>query len=447
MNLNYAIFRSEPIMTINDLAQIGSHNKREKKSYNSNPDIDIEKSKDNIELVPLSDKYVNGFYNVVKDYRKEHEERMKTEREDRKKTFKQMLDKSQNVVADELLFTATNEFFKDMNRVDIKDWADTCMEFVYKDLGYKKEQVLHATVHLDEKTPHIHCVVIPLVKKFDKRTNTERYTISKKQYIRDKIHLSELQDKYHKRLTDKGYDLERGIKGSDRKHIKIKDYKKINRKLEENLNVRNTRLDKAISDFDEKMKTTKNIPFNKNQVIVNKDTFDTMNKIVKESKKVIDLQPKIKEVFNEINSYASGYKTLENENKNIKREVHVLEYKNNQLEKENNKLNDKIQRIIKAIKQFFRKLLQIGAEYIKGYAETEVKQYYDNKDFKMLDVKDVAKGTPREDELFHYAIVPEQYRTIRTPLYEAEYEEDYDDYDYEEYEDEIEKDDDMEMSL
>lgn len=28
MNLNYAIFRSEPIYTLNDLAQIGSHNKR-----------------------------------------------------------------------------------------------------------------------------------------------------------------------------------------------------------------------------------------------------------------------------------------------------------------------------------------------------------------------------------------------------------------------------------
>ena len=34
-----------------------------------------------------------------------------------------------------------------------------------------------------------------------------------------------------------------------------------------------------------KMKTTKNIPFNKTQVIVNKDTFDTMERIVKESKK------------------------------------------------------------------------------------------------------------------------------------------------------------------
>ena len=252
MNLNYAIFRGEPIMTINDLAQIWTHNKREKKAYNSNTDIDIKRSKDNIELVTLSEKYVKGFYELTKNYKKEYEERMKTEREDRKKTIKQMLDKPNIVVADELLFTATNEFFKDITRDDIKDWADACMEFVYNDLGYTKDQILHSVVHLDEKTPHIHLVVVPLVKKFDKRTNIERYTISKKQYIKDKIHLSELQDKYHKRLTDKGYDLERGIKGSDRKHIKIKDYKRINRKLEENLNIRNNRLDKAINEFDEK---------------------------------------------------------------------------------------------------------------------------------------------------------------------------------------------------
>ena len=31
MDLNYAIFRSEPINNLNDLAQIGLHNKREKK--------------------------------------------------------------------------------------------------------------------------------------------------------------------------------------------------------------------------------------------------------------------------------------------------------------------------------------------------------------------------------------------------------------------------------
>ena len=129
------------------------------------------------------------------------------------------------------------------------------------------------------------------------------------------------------------------------------------------------------------------------------------------------------EIYAKVKDYSKERnKVLENQNENIMREVHVLEYKNNQLEKEYNKLNDKIQRIIKAIKQFFRKLLQIGAEYIKDYAEEEVKQYYDNKDFKMLDVKDIAKGTPREER----------------------YEQDYDN--YEEYDNEIDKDD-FDLSL
>ena len=89
MNLNYAIFRSEPIMTIPDLAQIGSHNKREKKAYQSNKDIKIELSKNNIELVPLSVKYVKGFDELTKEYKKEHDERIKlNELIERKDTMK-----------------------------------------------------------------------------------------------------------------------------------------------------------------------------------------------------------------------------------------------------------------------------------------------------------------------------------------------------------------------
>ena len=120
MELNYAIFRSEPIMTIPDLAQIGSHNKREKKAYQSNKDIKIELSKNNIELVPLDMKYTKGFDKLTKEYKKEHDKRMETMRDDRKKTFKQMVDDSNNVVADELLFTSDNDFFKDMRKKDIK---------------------------------------------------------------------------------------------------------------------------------------------------------------------------------------------------------------------------------------------------------------------------------------------------------------------------------------
>ena len=176
--MSYAIFRVEPINKLSDLAQIGSHNKREKKAYKSNPDIDITKTKNNIELVPLSEKYIKGFYNLTKEYKKEHEERMKTERKSRQKKYHEMLNSSRNCVADELLFTATHKFFDGMNKEQIKEWADTCMEFVYEDLGYTKEQVLHATLHLDEKTPHIHCVVVPLIRKFDKRTNKVYITYS-----------------------------------------------------------------------------------------------------------------------------------------------------------------------------------------------------------------------------------------------------------------------------
>lgn len=331
---------------------------------------------------------------------------MKTEREDRKRTFNQMLDKSKNVVADELLFTATNKFFKDMTKEDILDWANTCMEFVYKDLGYTKEQVLHSVIHLDEKTPHIHCVVVPLVKKLDKRTNTERFTISKKQYIRDKIHLSELQDKYHKRLTDKGYDLEKGIKGSDRKHIKIKDYKKINKKLEQNLNIRNDRLDKIMNEFDKQMETTKTIPFDKKHILVEKDTFDTMRKAINESKKVMELQPKINEVFNEINNYADSYNSLEKDNQKYQKEIKTLKTRNSNLLQENNKLKAYIDTILEVIKKFFRKLLQIGNEPTKEATTTEIKDYYDNQDFNSNDIYEIAENTSKEDELFDYVNMP-----------------------------------------
>ena len=136
--MNYAIFRSEPIRTIPDLAQIGAHNNRDKKAYDSNPDIDISKTSNNIEIIPLNDtKYVKKFYEITKEYRMEHNERMKTERSERKKTFNQMLNSSQNVVADDLEFNMTNsEYVKNLDRDDLIKFGNVCKDFVIKDLGY-----------------------------------------------------------------------------------------------------------------------------------------------------------------------------------------------------------------------------------------------------------------------------------------------------------------------
>ena len=411
MNLNYAIFRSKPINTIQDLANIGSHNKREKKAYNSNPDIVLEKTKDNIELKPLAEKYVKGFYDITMDYRKEHDIRMKTERSDRRKTFNQMLNKSKNVVADELLFTATNEFFKDMTSDDIKKWADACMEFVYKDLGYKEEQILHATVHLDEKTPHIHCVVVPLVKKIDKRTNTERYTISKKQYIRDKIHLSELQDKYWERLKNNGYDLERGIKNSDNENIELKVFKKITKKLERDLNVRHDRLDNAIEKFNNNMKDSKSVLFDKEYIKVKKETFDSMNNIIEETNSLMKIQEKVEQVFYEIDSRVKTYNTLKKENTKLKNEVKNLEDKNDKLQSENNKLITFITNLLERLKKVFRKILLIGDKESKNMVSNQVKELYDNDRYETKDVYFISHGTDKEDELFEYADIPDYYKT------------------------------------
>lgn len=180
--MSYAIFRVEPINKLKDLGQIGAHNLRKKDAYKSNPDIDKSKSHNNIDLVPCSNFY-DKYMEIVKDYKKQHDEKQKTERENRKKSFNQMLDDSNSVIADELLFTSNKEFFENMTNEEINEWANCCMDFVYEDIGYEKWQILNATIHLDEKTPHLHCVVVPLIKKFDKRANTEKLTISKKNNI------------------------------------------------------------------------------------------------------------------------------------------------------------------------------------------------------------------------------------------------------------------------
>jgi len=357
--MSYAIFRVEPINKLKDLGQIGAHNLRKKDAYKSNPDIDKSKSHNNIDLVPCSNFY-DKYMEIVKDYKKQHDEKQKTERENRKKSFNQMLDDSNSVIADELLFTSDKEFFENMTNEEINEWANCCMDFVYEDIGYEKWQILNATIHLDEKTPHLHCVVVPLIKKFDKRANTEKLTISKKQYMKDRLYLSILQDKYHKRMIDNGYNLDRGIKNSDNEHIDIKQYKKITRKLNLEIESKNNKLNNAMEELEQKMETNKETIFDKEYVKVKKDTFDSMNKVIKETKKVAELQPKIKKVYEEVDTYAKSYKAIEKENDNIYHELDILEYKNNKLEKENNRLKRHLEAILKAIKEFFRHILKIG---------------------------------------------------------------------------------------
>lgn len=408
--MNYAIFRSKPIKSTNALAGIGAHDNREKEKYKSNPDIDLTRSHENIELVPCDKKYVEKFYEITAPYKEEWDERMKTERPERKRTFTKMVNDGKNVVADELILTASHNFFNDMSREDITKWGNKCMDFVYKDIGYNKNQIISAIIHMDETTPHLHVVAVPLIKRFDKRSNKERYTISKKTYIHDKMHLSELQDKYHKRMVDNGYDLLRGESKFGREYIPVNELKKVTRWLNKDLNTRHEKLDNAVLQLEDNMKSNKELFLDKEYVKIKKETFESIKEVINETKNVMEVQPKLESAFKKVDGFTSSYKSLQMTTNKLNREVESLKDDNEKLQKENNSLKDIISNLLQRIKEFFRKILIHGNDYSKDETESNVIDLYLDDSFDQKDVYQISRGTSKEDNLFDIADIPDYYK-------------------------------------
>lgn len=227
--VSYSVFRIQGIKTTGDLVGISKHNKD--RVSHTNQDIDTSKSKDNIILIECNN-YNSKFNDIVAPMKQEHTERMKTMRADRIKTFNQHINSSKNDVAFEMVFTSDNEFFDGLNRNDIKKWAEKSLDFVTKDLGIERRNILHAIVHMDEKTPHLHVVAVPLVKTYNKKQNKDVWSISRRQYINGKSQLSKAQDIYNQRMNEGGYELDRGKKGSSKEHTTKAQY--IDKILSEN---------------------------------------------------------------------------------------------------------------------------------------------------------------------------------------------------------------------
>lgn len=219
--MSYSIFRVQGIKTLSDLRGIGKHNAD--RVSDTNLDIDKDKSSENIELVKC-DSYRKRFSEITLDMRREHNERMKTTRSDRRKTFEQAIDGAKNDVACEFLFTSDEEFFKGKSKAEIQTWAQDSLEFVTDEIGLSHDKIIHASVHMDEKTPHLHIVAVPLTEIYDGRRKENVLTISRHQFIRTKDDLSSLQDKYNERMNERGYVLERGTPKEIR-HQKVQAFK------------------------------------------------------------------------------------------------------------------------------------------------------------------------------------------------------------------------------
>ncbi len=70
---------------------------------------------------------------------------------------------------------------------------------------------------MDESTPHLHLVFVPVIHTKDKQGNTID-KIACSQYWKGKDRYRQLQDKFYSYMTENGFDLERS-NTKDNPHI------------------------------------------------------------------------------------------------------------------------------------------------------------------------------------------------------------------------------------
>ena len=143
------------------------------------------------------------------------------------------------VIAVEIVLSASPDYFRPSNahlwgkyeHDRTEDWCRRALKFL--EIQYKK-RLIEASMHLDEGTPHLHAVVVPLVRTERKRRRTKLQiqndelgkTIKGLSFCAKKLfskaNLIKLQDDYAEAMKPLG--LKRGIKGSKSSHQKVKDY-------------------------------------------------------------------------------------------------------------------------------------------------------------------------------------------------------------------------------
>ena len=136
--------------------------------------------------------------------------------------------KSNSIILCEMLFTSDKDFFDKIGEQETKRYFEESYKFVcnYKNLG--EENIISAVVHLDEGTPHMHLVFVPVVHAKDKEGN-DINKICARDFWKGRDSYRTLQNNFYEYITSKGFELERGIEVEQigEKHEKIEDLKKL----------------------------------------------------------------------------------------------------------------------------------------------------------------------------------------------------------------------------
>ena len=135
-----------------------------------------------------------------------------------------------------VLLTGSNKDMKQMEAEGrIEDWCNDSLKWIRETYG--EQNLVSAVLHMDEKTPHIHATVIPIVTGERRKAGQEEQN-GKKKYrkknpqdvrlcaddVMARHRLKHYQDTYAQAMNK--YGLQRGVDGSLAKHISTMQYYK-----------------------------------------------------------------------------------------------------------------------------------------------------------------------------------------------------------------------------
>lgn len=180
--MSCCICRVAKIKKASGVAGIQIHNRREREHSNTNPDIDFERSHLNYSLIDTP----NRSYNAIADERIANGYKgLKAIRKDAVRVC-------------EVLFTSDTDFFINKSSDEQRQYFTACLNWANGRFG--KENIIAATVHMDEATPHMHLDFVPLTK--DGR-------LTAKDVLGNKYDLQLMQDDFYN-TVGKPWGLERG---------------------------------------------------------------------------------------------------------------------------------------------------------------------------------------------------------------------------------------------
>lgn len=206
--MSYAIIRNEKLTRVQAMGAY-KHNERKTKNH-SNKNIDSSKTELNYYLKKNELSYIKEFDKIKEKY-----------------DLKGQIRSNSNIMC-EMVFTSDQKFFDKIGYEESKRYFEESYKFIceYKNLG--EQNIISAVVHMDEDTPHMHLLFIPVIHTTDKQGN-KIDKVCCRDFWKGKNSYRDLQNSYFKHISEKGFKLERGelVEVTNREHYSVQEYKRI----------------------------------------------------------------------------------------------------------------------------------------------------------------------------------------------------------------------------